>query len=281
MDKKQTILTHMSFKGGSSKTCLNLSLALQYCSNYPEKRVLFIDADPQSNATTFIFGEEQIEENLYTIQDGMINNVSIDKLIAKAPLDNFKNLDVIASCIDMITLELNLFPRMGKETILLRYFNEENNKKILSEYDLIIFDLNPAISILNTNVLLCCTDIIPILNYGCYSTVTGYKLLIKTYTDMKKALNITNKDDLRKPVITKFEKQSNKKIERWLELVESKGILGNTFKQTMRKSVHYENAVLFNRAIESYIDEENIRTDIRDEISNLINEYIKENIINI
>lgn len=281
MDKKQTILTHMSFKGGSSKTCLNLTFTLQFCSNYPNKKVLFIDADPQANATTFLFGDEYIEQSLYTIQDGIVDNVPIEQLIAEAPLEQFKNLDIIPSCIDMITLELNLFPRMNKEKILHRYLNEKINKDFLSQYDLIIFDLNPAISILNTNVLVCCTDIVPLLNYGCYSTLTGYDLLVKTYTDIKKALEIPDKDDLRKPVITKFEKQSNRKINRWLARAEEKGIMGNTFKQTMRKSTHYENAVLFNKPIETYIDEENIRTDIRDEISNLINEYIEVGIINI
>ncbi|MRZ28082.1 AAA family ATPase [Paeniclostridium sordellii] len=280
MAKNQTILTHMSFKGGSSKTCLNLNFVQQFCFNYPDKKVLFIDADPQSNASVFLLGEDVIQSDVYTIKDGLEKNLSIDKLILKAPLDTYKNLDIIASSIDMVTLELILNTKTGKEYTLLNYLTQDENIDTLSEYDLIVFDLNPAISVLNTNVFICCTDIIPIINYGCYSTLTGYDLLIKTYGDIKKALRL-DKDDIRKPVITKFEKQENNKIKMWLECAGEKGIIGNTFKQTMRKSVHYENSILYNEPISEYVKvkDRKIKTDIGNEITDLINEYIKEDLI--
>lgn len=280
MAKNQTILTHMSFKGGSSKTCLNLNFVQQFCFNYPDKKVLFIDADPQSNASVFLLGEDVIQSDVYTIKDGLEKNLSIDKLILKAPLDTYNNLDIIASSIDMVTLELILNTKTGKEYTLLNYLTQDENIDTLSEYDLIVFDLNPAISVLNTNVFICCTDIIPIINYGCYSTLTGYDLLIKTYGDIKKALRL-DKDDIRKPVITKFEKQENNKIKMWLECAGEKGIIGNTFKQTMRKSVHYENSILYNEPISEYVKvkDRKIKTDIGNEITDLINEYIKEDLI--
>lgn len=280
MAKNQTILTHMSFKGGSSKTCLNLNFIQQFCFDYPDKKVLFIDGDPQSNASVFLLGEEVIESDIYTLKDGLESNIGLDKLIIEAPLDKFRNLDIIASNIDMVTLELILNTKSGKEYTLLNYLTSDENISILSEYDLIVFDLNPAISVLNTNVFICCTDIIPIINYGCYSTLTGYDLLVKTYSDIKKALRI-DKDDIRKPIITKFEKQENNKIRMWLECAENKGILGNTFKQTMRKSVHYENSILYNEPISEYVKvkERKIKTDINNEITELINEYVKEGLI--
>lgn len=280
MAKNQTILTHMSFKGGSSKTCLNLNFIQQFCFNYPDKKVLFIDADPQSNASVFLLGEDVIQSDVYTIKDGLEKNLSIDKLILKAPLDTYKNLDIIASSIDMVTLELILNTKTGKEYTLLNYLTQDENIETLSEYDIIVFDLNPAISVLNTNIFICCTDIIPIINYGCYSTLTGYDLLIKTYGDIKKALRL-DKNDIRKPVITKFEKQENNKIKMWLECADEKGIIGNTFKQTMRKSVHYENSILYSEPISEYVKvkDRKIKTDIGDEMTNLINEYIKEDLI--
>ncbi|MGL5749359.1 MAG: ParA family protein, partial [Paraclostridium sp.] len=273
-------LTHMSFKGGSSKTCLNLNFIQQFCFDYPDKKVLFIDADPQSNASVFLLGEEVIQADIYTIKDGLESNVRLDKLIIESPLDKFKNLDIIASNIDMVTLELILNTKPGKEYTLLNYLTADENISILEKYDLIVFDLNPAISVLNTNVFICCTDIVPIINYGCYSTLTGYDLLVKTYGDIKKALRI-DKDDIRKPVITKFEKQENNKIRMWLECADKKGILGNTFKQTMRKSVHYENSILYNEPISEYVNakERKIKTDINNEITELINEYITEDLI--
>ncbi|MEF9992345.1 MAG: ParA family protein [Romboutsia sp.] len=280
MAKNQTILTHMSFKGGSSKTCLNLNFIQQFCFNYPDKKVLFIDADPQSNASVFLLGEEVIQSDIYTLKDGLDSNVNLDKLIIESPLDKFKNLDIIASNIDMVTLELILNTKAGKEYALLNYLTANENIDILSKYDLIVFDLNPAISVLNTNVFICCSDIIPIINYGCYSTLTGYDLLVRTYGDIKRALRM-DKDDIRKPVITKFEKQENNKIKMWIECAKEKSILGNTFKQTMRKSVHYENSILYNEAISEYVKEKKIKTDIENEMTELINEYIKEDLISI
>ncbi len=282
MAKNQTILTHMSFKGGSSKTCLNLNFIQQFCFDYPDKKVLFIDADPQSNASVFLLGEEVIQSDIYTLKDGLETNINLSKLIIKSPLDKFKNLDIIASNIDMVTLELILNTKPGKEYTLLNYLTDDKNINVLSEYDLIVFDLNPAISVLNTNVFICCSDIIPIINYGCYSTLTGYDLLVKTYSDIKKALRI-DKDDIRKPVVTKFEKQENNKIRMWLECADKKGILKNTFKQTMRKSVHYENSILYSEPISEYVKvkERKIKTDIGNEMTELINEYIKEDLISI
>lgn len=280
MPKNQTILTHMSFKGGSSKTCLNLNFIQQFCFNYPDKKVLFIDADPQSNASVFLLGEDVIQSDIYTLKDGLESNVELSNLIIKSPLDKFSNLDIIASNIGMVTLELILNTKAAKEYTLLNYLTDDKNIDILSKYDLIVFDLNPAISVLNTNVFICCTDIVPIINYGCYSTLTGYDLLVKTYGDIKKALRV-DKDDIRKPIITKFEKQENNKIKLWIECAKQKGILGNTFKQTMRKSVHYENSILYNEPISEYVKvkERKIKTDIDSEITELINEYIKENLI--
>ncbi len=282
MAKNQTILTHMSFKGGSSKTCLNLNFIQQFCFDYPDKKVLFIDADPQSNASVFLLGEEVIQSDIYTLKDGLETNINLNKLIIKSPLEKFKNLDIIASNIDMVTLELILNTKPGKEYTLLNYLTDDKNINVLSEYDLIVFDLNPAISVLNTNVFICCSDIIPIINYGCYSTLTGYDLLVKTYSDIKKALRI-DKDDIRKPVVTKFEKQENNKIRMWLECADKKGILKNTFKQTMRKSVHYENCILYSEPISEYVKvkERKIKTDIGNEMTELINEYIKEDLISI
>lgn len=282
MAKNQTILTHMSFKGGSSKTCLNLNFIQQFCFDYPDKKVLFIDADPQSNASVFLLGEEVIQSDIYTLKDGLETNINLSKLIIKSPLEKFKNLDIIASNIDMVTLELILNTKPGKEYTLLNYLTDDKNINVLSEYDLIVFDLNPAISVLNTNVFICCSDIIPIINYGCYSTLTGYDLLVKTYSDIKKALRI-DKDDIRKPVVTKFEKQENNKIRMWLECADKKGILKNTFKQTMRKSVHYENCILYSEPISEYVKvkERKIKTDIGNEMTELINEYIKEDLISI
>lgn len=280
MSKNQTILTHMSFKGGSSKTCLNLNFIQQFCFNYPDKKVLFIDADPQSNASVFLLGEDVIQSDIYTLKDGLESNVELSNLIIQSPLDKFSNLDIIPSNIGMVTLELILNTKAAKEYTLLNYLTDDKNIDVLSKYDLIVFDLNPAISVLNTNVFICCTDIIPIINYGCYSTLTGYDLLVKTYGDIKKALRI-DKDDIRKPIITKFEKQENNKIKLWIECANQKSILGNTFKQTMRKSVHYENSILYNEPISEYVKvkERKIKTDIDSEITELINEYIKENLI--
>ena len=272
IDENLKMLTHMSFKGGTGKTNLNLNLAMEYCSIYPDRRVLFIDADPQANASVFVLGEGVLRANINTLKAAIDSNETLDKLILRSPIDSLSNFDILPSNLKMINLEPILNSRPAKENIFLNYFSKNENFKILKQYDLIIVDLNPVFSTLNLNLMLCCNSVIPVINYGCYSSALNYDSLIETYTDMKKALRV-QEDDIKKPVILKYRKQDNSKIKLWLDYSQENRLQDKCFNQKIKESVHYENSILFNKPINVYLREKRIKTDINSEISTLIKEY--------
>ena len=271
-----TILTHMSFKGGAGKTTLNINFALEYCALNKDKKVLFIDADPQSNATNKLLKNKDLIK--YTLREALEKNVLLEDLIIKAPVEKFKNLDLVASDIRNVTLELFLNAQQAREFLLLNYLTEEKNINIMEKYDVIIFDLNPAISVLNTNVFICCDKIIPILNYNCTDTISGLFLLTETYSSIKKALRL-NKDDIAKPIINKFKKGGLNLTKTWIKEAEENNILSNTFKQTIRESVNYVESIRDQDNISNYLSNKKSKTDIHNEFKDLIEEYKRENIL--
>lgn len=270
------IITHMSFKGGAGKTTLNINFALEYCALNKDKKVLFIDADPQSNATNKLLRNKDLIK--YTLKDALEKNISLEDLIIKAPIEKFQNLDLIASDIRNVTLELFLNTQPAREFLLLNYLTEEKNMKLTEKYDVIIFDLNPAISVLNTNVFICCNKIIPVLNYGCVDTINGLFLLTETYSSIKKALRL-NKDDIAKPIINKFKKTETNLIKNWIRKAEEDNILNNTFKQTIRESVNYAETIQEQENISKYLGTKKSKPDIENEFKDLIEEYKEENIL--
>lgn len=269
------ILTHMNFKGGSSKTTLNLNFCLEFCHQFKDAKVLYIDADPQANSTKKLVNKSNIK---HTLRDALIDDISLGNIIIEKPISKFKNLDVIASDINMIVLELALNSRVAKEFVLMNYFAKEDNKKILEKYDLVVFDLNPAISILNINIMLCCDSIVPVLNLADEDTIESKNLLIEVFEDIKNALRI-KKDNIKPCVITKNTKRENSLTEKWDRAMQQNGEYKNTLDNRMSQSIHYIECLNNQENITSYLKENKKKTDIKNEITELIKEYQDKQIL--
>ena len=102
------IISVANQKGGVGKTTtsVNLSAALGVL----EKRVLLIDADPQGNASSALGFEFNNNHNgLYDILSG---SEPIKKVIKKS---TSSNLDIIASNIDLVGVEIELINESKRE----------------------------------------------------------------------------------------------------------------------------------------------------------------------
>lgn len=163
-------------KGGVGKTttAINLSASLAVA----EKTTLLIDFDPQSNATTGLgFNRAEINSSIY---DVIINDTPIKDIIMKTSL---KYLHLVPSKIDLTGAEIELVPMISRE---LRLRNALNS--VRGEYDYIIIDCPPSLSLLTINALSACDSVvIPVQTE--YYALEGISLLMDTINLIKNNLN--------------------------------------------------------------------------------------------
>ena len=160
----KTIAT-INLKGGVAKTTTTIGLA-QVLSGVFGKKVLVIDLDPQTNATTMLIGEDkwlELDKNGYTLAtlfaDAVKGEASFDlsKTLQKSVGDikETRTLDLLPSSLQLIDLQdkLTLMPagQFGTRnpvTILLRGI-----KEILDDYDYILIDCPPNLGYITLNGL--------------------------------------------------------------------------------------------------------------------------------
>ncbi len=138
-----------SQKGGVGKTTtsINLGAALALEGH----RVLLIDNDPQANTTTCCgFRQQDIHTSLYDIL--VKEELSPGEAIRKCNLDSLWLLPASAS---LVSAEIELVKEMGRELIL-----KEKMEAVQDQYDFIIVDCSPGVSLLVLNALFFCEEII-------------------------------------------------------------------------------------------------------------------------
>jgi len=164
-------------KGGVGKTttAVNLSSALAVNG----KKVLIIDADPQSNATSsFGFDRGSFKYNLYHALIGTINlkDVILDTLI--------DNLKLIPSSIDLVGLEKTFYEKTTHREFLLKNLLSP----IENDYDFIIIDTPPTLGPIALNALVASHCII--IPIQCeYFALEGLAQLLSTIKIIRGKLN--------------------------------------------------------------------------------------------
>jgi len=151
MVKKSTrIVAVANEKGGVGKTVTAINLAAGLVLK--GQTILVVDMDPQANATRGLgLGMDDVQMSAY---DLMCRPESIDvgDAIVKT---RWKGLDLIPSHVDLAGAEIELVDVSGRENRL-----KQSLKPILSEYDIIILDTPPSLSLLTVNVFTAATEVI-------------------------------------------------------------------------------------------------------------------------
>lgn len=181
-------------KGGVGKSTTSINLAS--CLAAKGQRVLAIDMDPQGNSTSG-FGVDKNAQD-YTVYDLLIGQCSINDVILKGVFDN---LDVIPSNVDLSGSEIELIGIDRKEYIL-----KDNIEKVRDNYDFIIIDCPPSLSMLTINAMTTAdTVLVPI---QCeYYALEGLSQLIYTISLVKERLNPTL--DIEGVVFTMYDARTN------------------------------------------------------------------------
>ena len=159
---------------GKTTTAINLSS----CLAAKGQKVLAIDMDPQGNMSSGLgIDKDNVD---YTVYDLLISEATIEQVLHKEAIEN---LDVIPANIDLSGAEIELLETENKEYIL-----RDEVLKIRSNYDYVIIDCPPSLSMLTINSMTTAdTVLVPI---QCeYYALEGLSQLIKTIELVKERLN--------------------------------------------------------------------------------------------
>lgn len=157
-------------KGGVGKTTLLCNIAS--CLKDKGKRILLIDADPQCNATIYLFSQERIE-TLYSSKDTktIYNLVTPIKKgyrsleYSNIPIEHSEGFDIdvvlgdtkLAVAEDLFSKEwIDLNTSFSERALSSTFFLKNVFERIKDDYDYVLFDMGPSLGSLNRLVLLNC-----------------------------------------------------------------------------------------------------------------------------
>ena len=162
-------------KGGVGKTTTAVNLAASLA--VLKKRVLLIDMDSQGNAT--MGSGIQKNDLLYSITDVLLGEVPIETAITKAEV----GYRVLGSNRDLAGVELAIAEVEGREYIL-----RDAIRQIEDQYDFIIVDCAPSLSLITVNALAAVKSVI--IPMQCeYYALEGLADLTQTIDRIQQALN--------------------------------------------------------------------------------------------
>ena len=163
-------------KGGVGKTTTAINLSA--CLAEKGKKVLSVDMDPQGNMTSGLgLDKNSVEKTIY---DLIIGEINIDDAVKK---DIHENLDIIPTSIDLSGAEIELLDEENKEYIL-----KNALYKVKDDYDFIIIDCPPSLSMLTINAMTTADSVLVPIQCEYYA-LEGLSQLIHTVELVRDRLN--------------------------------------------------------------------------------------------
>ena len=189
------ILSVANQKGGVAKTTTVFTLA-NILADFG-KSVLMIDLDPQASLTICSgINKRKLNKSIYHVmcESDNIQDVIMTNICEKS------NLHIIPSSIRLANADIKLVLEFGRENILKKILTQIKN-----QYDFIIIDTSPALSLLVTNALIASDNIIiPVCadNLSYEGLTDLYETIEKIKTNLNPKLNILG------VIITQYDKRT-------------------------------------------------------------------------
>lgn len=218
---------------GKSTTAINLSA----CLAEKGKKVLTIDIDPQGNTTSGLGVDKNSVEN--TLYELLLGEADLENTIVR---DVVENVDLIPSNVNLSGAEIELIGIENKEYIL-----QGIVEKIRDEYDYIIMDCPPSLSMLTINALTASTSVLVPIQCEYYA-LEGLSQLIHTIELVKDRLN--QKLEIEGVVFTMYDARTNLS----LQVVENvkDNLQQNIYKTIIPRNVRLAEAPSYGQPITIY-----------------------------
>ncbi len=176
------IISLVNQKGGVGKTTTSINLAAAL--GRLNKKVLLIDMDPQSNATTGLgLNSNDFDNDIYEL---ITNQCDISKAIIKT---KFQNLSIIPSTINLAGVDVEFVKKMLTDKSFKQNFQLKNQlEKVKENFDYIIIDCQPSLGLGTMNALVASDSVIIPVQCEFYA-LEGITQLLTTIITIQNSMN--------------------------------------------------------------------------------------------
>ena len=222
-------------KGGVGKTTTTINLSA--CLAEKGQKVLAIDMDPQGNMSSGLgLDKDSIDKTIY---DMIIGESDVEEVIDHGTIDN---LDILPSNVDLSAVEIELIDVDNKEFIV-----KDAIQKIRDNYDYIIIDCPPSLSLLTINAMTTADSVLVPIQCEYYA-LEGLSQLIHTVELVKERLNSTL--EIEGVVFTMYDARTNLS----LQVVENvkDNLQQNIYKTIIPRNIRLAEAPSYGTPINQY-----------------------------
>lgn len=170
------VLGVINVKGGTGKTTTSINLGVYLAAL--GKRVLLVDLDPQSNATSGL--GVKLDKDSYNIYHAIVADIEAGALIRKTSVFG---LDILPASESLAGANVELVDFKNRELQL-----KKTLKEVKDGYDFVVIDCLPSVGILNVNAL-AASDYVLIPVQAEYFALSGLDQLLTVVDLVKKYLN--------------------------------------------------------------------------------------------
>lgn len=226
------ILTITNNKGGVGKSTTAQTLSVGLAQR--GYKVLLVDLDPQNN-TSSTFRASNNTKNIYQVLKG---NINIKDAIQK---NNY--ISILASSLDLINADDEF--KKGAYQYKMHKLVAEQLELIKNDYDYIILDTAPNLSLLTTNAIYSSDAVIIPMIADIYS-IEGLKIINQQIQDIKEGTD-NKRVNILGLLITNYKSQttSNQMLKDALDDI-AKQLNTKVYKNTIRDSIIFSDSQLNN-----------------------------------